>query len=177
MNVKLFYVLATSKAWPVHTADVKAAFLQGADLKQDIYVRPPKERRVPGVLWKMVKRTYGLVDASRGFYIELDKALIQLGCKASVYDPALYMYYNSDGSLGGMVLMHVDDLIHGSGDDEFLKNIMRPLKERKNVILSMLVYVFGKENIILLLIKTSTSRSCLYRMQRSMKMLAILTPC
>ena len=136
VNVKLFYLLAAYFGWSVRTADVKAAFLQGADLDRDVYVRPPKERRVPGIIWKMLKRVYGFVDASRGFYLELNQMLLELGCKASIYDPALYMYVKKDGSLGGMVLTHVDDLIHGSGDDEFYNNVMVPLKEK---------FQFGRE--------------------------------
>ena len=48
----------------------------------------------------------------------------------------MYMYYKEDGSLGGMMLTHVDDLIHGSGDEEFYRTVMEPLKER---------FLFGQE--------------------------------
>ena len=79
----------------------------------------------------MVKRAYGFVDASRGFYLEVEKTLLNLGCKASRYDPAMFMYFNpTDDSLSGLLLTHVDDFIHGSGDDVFLRNVMIPLKER-----------------------------------------------
>ena len=62
--------------------------------------------------------------------------MTELGCKASVFDPALYMYYKEDGSLGGMILTHVDDLLHGSGDDQFQQTVMEPLKKR---------FLFGRE--------------------------------
>ena len=135
-NVKLFYLIATINKWKIKTADVKAAFLQGADLDRDVYVRPPKERRVPGVVWKMVKRAYGFVDASQGFYLELEKLLLELGCVVSIHDPAMYMFYGKDGKLNGMVLTHVDDMLHGSGGTEFENKVMKPLKER---------FTFGKE--------------------------------
>ena len=135
-NVKLFYLIAATKNWTVRTADVKAAFLQGAKLNREVFVRPPKERRIPGVLWQMLKGAYGLVDASRGFYLEVEKILVNLGCVKSIHDPAMYMYYLDDGSLDGMVMTHVDDMLHGSGGSEFEKNVMKPLKER---------FTFGKE--------------------------------
>ena len=117
--------------WLVRTADVKAAFLQGADLERDVFVRPPRECRASGMIWKMVKRAYGFVDASRGFYIELEKTLLNLGCTTSQSDPAMYLYFSSvTGLLSGMILTHVDDLIHGSGDQEFHDNIMYHLKLR-----------------------------------------------
>ena len=136
INIKLFYVLAAFYKWPVRTADVKAAFLQGAAIDREVFVQPPKERRSPGIVWQMLKRVYGFVDASRGFYIELDKTLTSLGCKPSAYDPALYIYWNKEGTLGGLVLTHVDDFLHGSGDAEFETNVMTPLKEK---------FEFGRE--------------------------------
>ena len=135
-SIKLFYLLAALNDWKIKTADVMAAFLQGADLDRDVYVRPPKERRVPGVLWKMVKEAYGLVDASRGFYLELEKTLLELGCVVSKHDPAMYMYFGNGAKLDGMILTHVDDMLHGSGGSDFEKIVMEPLRAR---------FLFGKE--------------------------------
>ena len=135
-NIKLFYIVAAHFGWNIGTADVKAAFLQGAKLDREVYVLPPKERRKPGKVWKMIKRAYGFVDASRGFYLELDKALLSLGCKASMHDPALYTFCNNDGKLQGVILTHVDDLLHGSGSAYFFQNVMLPLKQ---------IFTFGKE--------------------------------
>ena len=134
-NVKLFYCIAVQLGWRVQTADIKAAFLQGASLDRDVYLIPPKEKRVPGTIWKMVKRAYGFVDASRGFYLELEKALTQLGCTVSKNDPAIYMYRDSSDRLAGLILTHVDDLLHGFGCNEFIENIMLPLKK---------IFTFGK---------------------------------
>ena len=93
INIKLFYLIALARGWRIQTADVKAAFLQGSTLERDVFVRPPVEARVPGVLWQMIKRAYGLVDASRGFYLELEKTLFNVGCELSRYDPAMYIYF------------------------------------------------------------------------------------
>ena len=138
VNIKLFYALAMAHGWPVQSDDVKAAFLQGAALDRDVFVRPPKECRVEGRIWKMLKRAYGFVDASRGFYLELDKVLLELGCEAISLDQAMYVYRKHDDSLSGMILTHVDDFLHGSGDKEFYENVMGPLKKR---------FCFGREEI------------------------------
>ena len=135
-NIKLFYLMAMHKKWRIKTADVKAAFLQGSDLDRKVYLKPPKKRRIPGVIWKMIKRAYGFVDASRGFFLELEETLQQLGCKVSYYDPAMYLYYDKEGDLKGMILTHVDDLLHGSGDDEFEEKVMKPFKIK---------FLFGSE--------------------------------
>ena len=135
-NIKLFYLIAMHKKWKIKTADVKAAFLQGSDLDRVVYLKPPKEKRIPGIIWKMVKRAYGFVDASRGFFLELEETLCQLGCKVSSHDPAMYLYYDEGGDLKGMILTHVDDLLHGSGDQEFEEQVLKPLKEK---------FLFGSE--------------------------------
>ena len=126
-STKLFYLIAAQNKWKIKTADAKAAFLQGSDLDRDVYIKPPKERRVPGVVWKMVKRAYGFVDASRGFYLELEKTLLELRCVVSIHDPAMYMYYGKENKLEGMLLTHVDDMPHGSGGIQFEDMVMKRL--------------------------------------------------
>ena len=78
----------------------------------------------------MLKRAYGFTDASRGFYLELSKTLIALGCVQSKFDPAVCLYYGKKGALEGLTLTHVDDLLHGSGSNEFYENVMESLKEK-----------------------------------------------
>ena len=77
----------------------------------------------------MKKPAYGLQDASRKFFLKLCAVLIELGCKQSIFDPAVYLYYDKNKHLDGLVLTHVDDLMHGSGGNAFCTNVMKPLKE------------------------------------------------
>ena len=132
-NLKLFFTIALSKKWTVKTCDIKCAFLQGEKLERDVFVRPPKERRVNGVLWKMETSVYGLQDASRGFYLELSNTLKGLSCVQSQYDSALYYWYDENGKLEGMLATHVDDIIHGSGSPRFEKSVMDPLRNKFQV--------------------------------------------
>ena len=136
LNIRLFFLIAVYKNWAVSTCDVRSAFLQGSPLERDVYVRPPKERRIKGILWKMKKRAYGFCDASRGFYLELSKTLVELGCKQCTLDPALYFWLDSSGHLGGAALTHVDDVMYGTGTEEFEEKVMKPLKRK---------FVFGSE--------------------------------
>ena len=127
--MKLLFLIAAQMNLKINTSDVKAAFLQGTSLDRDVFLKPPLERRVPGVVWKMVKRAYGFVDASRGFYLELEKTLKDLGCVVSRHDPALFLYF-VDQKLTGVIMSHVDDLLHGSGDETFEDEVMIPLKKK-----------------------------------------------
>ena len=137
VNIKLFFVIAVHKGWQIKTADIKAAFLQGSDLDRDVFVRPPVERRKEGIIWKMLKRAYGFVDASRGFYLELKKVLVELGCVVCQLDPALFLYFGEHSSLQGLLASHVDDLMHGAGTSEFNDLVLAPLKRR---------FTFGSED-------------------------------
>lgn len=133
INIKLFYLIAAQKSWTIKMSDVKAAFLQGAALDRDVYLKPPKEMRVPGVIWKMLKRAYGFVDASRGFYLELEKTLETCGCVVSKHDPAVFLFYKEDNNkkeLKGMLLSHVDDFLHGSGSTLFENQVLKPMRDK-----------------------------------------------
>lgn len=81
--------------------------LQGADALRDIFVTPPEERRVPGVIWKLKTAIYGLCDASWGWYKALSDILIDLGAKRGLIDPAVFLFYkevdNEEEGLNGMI--------------------------------------------------------------------------
>ena len=87
-------------------------------IERDVFVRPPPERRVPGVIWKLKKTVYGLVDASRGFYLNLSGELAERGCEKSKMDPAMFLYFgekNDEVSKepSGVAVTHVDDVLSG----------------------------------------------------------------
>ena len=62
-NIKIFATVAAKEGWEIKTCDVTSAFLQGVEIDRDVFIRPPVEKRIPGVLWKLLKAVYGLVDA------------------------------------------------------------------------------------------------------------------
>lgn len=131
-NIKIFTVIAAMEGWDIKASDVASAFLQGVEIDRDVFILPPKERRVPNVLWKLLKPVYGLVDASRGWYLALDEEFLEAGCERCSLDPAMYLHFKTDESednktIEGMALTHVDDVLHGGGDD-FEEDIMTTVK-------------------------------------------------
>ena len=66
-NINILLMAAARNKWPVKSQDVSSAFLQSVPIERDVYVKPPKERRIPGVVWKLNKTVYGLVDAIEDF--------------------------------------------------------------------------------------------------------------
>ena len=54
-NIKIFCAVAAREGWNIKSSDVTCAFLQGAPIEREVFVVPPKERRIPGMLWQLKK--------------------------------------------------------------------------------------------------------------------------
>ena len=138
-NIKVFVTVAAKEKWEIFSSDVTCAFLQGTEITRDVFVLPPRERRVPGVIWKLLKPVYGLADAPRGWYLALDQQMRVMGCENCVYDPAMYLNYNRSGErkmIEGIAVTHVDDILHG-GNAEF-QAAMEALKSK---------FIFGLDEV------------------------------
>ena len=126
VTLKLMLTIAASKGWEISCSDVTRAFLQTEDLRRDIYVIPPIEAKVPAnKCWKLKRAAYGLIDASRGFFLNYSKKLQNLGFEALKMDPAAFIL-KSKGSLEALNACHVDDSIGmatGSKLEEIQKNM------------------------------------------------------
>ena len=129
-NVKIFCVVAAKEGWDIKSIDATCAFLQGAPMERSVYILPPKERRVPGTLWELKKPVYGLTDAARGWYLALSEKVLEAGCVKCSVDPAMFIHFstiNEQRKLEGVVLSHVDDLLHG-GSSRFQQDVMETVK-------------------------------------------------
>ena len=110
-----------------------SAFLQSINIQRPVFVLPPKERRIPGIIWRQKKPCYGLADASRGFHLSLTGKLTDLGCETTHLDPAFFTFQqtqceNFDKEPAGIIVSHVDDILH-TGTNHFDKSVMGPLKK------------------------------------------------
>ena len=76
---KILYAIAGNEGWKIETIDVTSAFLQGEDIDREVFVTPPKEADMKGMIWKMVKSGYGLYDAGRKWWIKVIESMIKLG--------------------------------------------------------------------------------------------------
>lgn len=119
-NLRLGTLIISSLGWQLNSIDIKCAFLQGKKLERDIHLRPPKEVRVKGIVWKLNQCVYGLKEASRYWYLRIFDVLTRCGCKCSKLDPAIFYYYTD--CLEGLIICHVDDFLFG-GSPRFAKVI------------------------------------------------------
>ncbi|CAC5379707.1 unnamed protein product [Mytilus coruscus] len=120
--------LASTSEFDIHSIDIKAAFLPGEEFDRVIFVQPTKECSSDKLIaWKRNKCVYGLIDASRNWFLSVKKELLQLECVPSKIHPAVF-YWHFDNHLEGLFLMHVDDFLW-AGSELFKIRLYAILKE------------------------------------------------
>lgn len=111
---RLLLSLCVAYGWDIGQMDVKAAFLQARGFNRLIYVRPPREAKLKGILWRLDAAAYGLTDSGRLWYLTSDSELIDThGLKRSKYDHTLYYSHDADGNLDFVLAVQVDDYLYG----------------------------------------------------------------
>lgn len=114
-TVRLLLALLVTMGWQPRTVDVSTAFLQGMpiDRPHPVWVRPPREARVsPGMIWRLAKCAYGLVDAPLLWYRRVRALLSSLGAVRSPGDHGLFVLSRHGGVILA-VAVHVDDFLYG----------------------------------------------------------------
>ena len=134
-TLKIFLAIVANEKWSLRSNDVKSAFLQSHKIDRDIFVKPPPEREKDGIVWKLKKPVYGLVDASRKWFLTVKHFLESVGMKQSLGDSCLFAY-RIKGKLEGLMIFHVDDFL-AAGGDLFERNIIQPLMQQ---------FCFGKRS-------------------------------
>ena len=114
ISVKIISTIGASRGHVFQTADVQRAFLQSTQPSRDVYVRPPPEMGLPrDKLLKLKKTAYGLVDASRAYFIKQAQELTAMGFKASRLDPALFIHKKPGEEMFDVATaVHVDDALN-----------------------------------------------------------------
>ena len=64
--MRIFLAIVSCKNWTVKTTDIRSAFLQGKELRRDVYIKPPREFETDErVVWKLKHGLYGLKNGAR----------------------------------------------------------------------------------------------------------------
>lgn len=117
----LLLQLCAARKWTIQSFDVKTAFLRGSRRDPRVLgVEPPPEMRDHMKLkshevCELLKSAYGLVNAPYLWFVELKETLIKLGMVQSPLDPCLFTLPDSNGSIAGIIGMHVDDGLCAGG--------------------------------------------------------------
>ena len=158
-SIKLFLAIASERRLVIKQIDFDTAFLN-APLEEEVYIKPPKgyEHSNPNVVWKLKRSLYGLKQAGRNWYIQLDKSMKDLGFTPLVMDPCIYTKTSKTHNLMIISLYVDDELIacHKKDVEEWLqiKESLSKLYDLKDLdqaqwILNMKVTVDPKGTIAL----------------------------
>lgn len=124
--VRLLFSLAASYNWTVDTLDVTSAFLQAKGTMRDVFVKPPRDIRKRGIIWKLLKPLYGLGDSARRWYVTIKDHLTGTSnCEISKLDKSLFRYYENN-RLQGVMVTHVDDILH-CGTTRFKNTVIKSI--------------------------------------------------
>lgn len=118
----VLFITAASYGWKMWSADIKSAFLKGElfeEGERELYITNIRttsddEPILPfgrNALAKVRKGVFGLADSPRRWYLRLHKSVTRLGWVRSNVDAAQWFFYDKAGSLQGMMVSHVDDLL------------------------------------------------------------------
>ena len=103
----------------------------GFSSRQHLFLEPPVEFKQEGKVWKLNRCIYGLADAPRAWYEKVVEELRDLGGVLSRYDQSLFLWH-VNGSLDGIVVLHVDDFIY-CGSDSWLVSVVMQIEEKFEV--------------------------------------------
>jgi len=110
--VRTILALAVLEKWKIEGLDVKSAFLYGT-LDEELYMEQPQGFKVPGNERKVLhlkKAIYGLKQAARAWWHELDRSLKALSFSRLYADAGIFIAKHADGTMV-IILMYVDDII------------------------------------------------------------------
>jgi hypothetical protein len=110
-TVRLLFSILAETDYKFQSADVRTAFLYGeVPANQDIYMSRPTgltDADMPPVV-RLRKCLYGLPMASAMFKAHCNKVLIDMGFRATISDPGLYLKQLDSGQYV-YIFVHVDD--------------------------------------------------------------------
>ncbi len=119
--------LGAQVPWTVKVADVSQAFLyadlDGGRSGKETFLVPPAEAKCAGV-WLLKKALYGLRTAPLAWQKEISRTMAELGWTENALDCCLFT-----GTRGGLVSIHVDDLLIG-GEPEEVDELLAGLTAR-----------------------------------------------
>ena len=126
-GLRLVFATASTMGWKLKAMDVSSAFLQGREIKREVYVKPPAGICEKGKLWRLKRCLYGLADAPREWYERVCEEMKRLDGKMSVFDKSVFLWHKNN-QLIGLMAMHVDDFQY-CGTEEWQGQVIQRFKE------------------------------------------------
>lgn len=130
-TIRTLIALAVNLDLHIDHMDVKTAFLNG-ELQETVYMEQPHGHKIKGKenhVFKLNKAIYGLKQASKAWYDEIDKALSDLQFKKTLSEPCVYIKSDTNGNLI-ILALYVDDILIFSKDTPEKKSLKKELMKK-----------------------------------------------
>ncbi|CAE7247758.1 RE1, partial [Symbiodinium sp. CCMP2592] len=115
---QLMLNMASAMKWPIGSGDVKTAFLQARpeERSQRLLAKPLPELAEalglqPHEAVELTGSAYGLAQAPREWFLDIQKTLKKLGGRPSRTDPCLWRIIDANGKVCGLIGSYVDDFL------------------------------------------------------------------
>ena len=135
-SIRILLLILASNNWTLHSLDVKSAYLQGIPISRELYLEPPQEANCPGEIWLLKRCIYGLSDGGRLWYKRVVQEMKNLDAIQLRLDLAVFVWFDKEKNLSGIIVVHVDDFIYG-GNKLFHLNVVSQLKN---------IFIVGSES-------------------------------
>jgi len=129
-TIRAVLTVAARRDWVIHQVDIKSAYLH-AEVKEDIYMRPPPgylKGENAGKVLKLLRSLYGLKQAGFEWSEELEGFFIDAGFKRSQVDRAVYFKRLQDEHT--VITVSVDDMAITSKHLKHVERFKDQLRER-----------------------------------------------
>ena len=147
-TIQILLHLAVTYGWALRQLDVNNAFLQGT-LVEDVFMQQPQgfhDPQFPQHVCKLQKAIYGLHQAPRTWYTELQNLFLSIGFIISKFDNSLFIRRQKKFTM--FLLVHVDDIIITGTSSQQVQQFITTLAHRFSLKdLGPLAYFLGVEAI------------------------------
>ena len=93
------------------TLDIKSAYLQAGKFPRTVFVRPPKGWAKLGIVWRILKPTYGLAESGRLWQLAIERWFNTNDIFEVDGLPQLFVKHDADGNIVLLIAKVVDDLL------------------------------------------------------------------
>lgn len=115
--IRLLLSFAAILQLSLATIDIQSAYLQSPNLTRTIFMRPPKGwTSSTGVLWRLLKPAYGLVESGRLWALEIESWMADNGLHQTRGLPQLFIRRNAANRVILIIAKVVDDLLIAGAD-------------------------------------------------------------
>lgn len=130
--VRLLISLSQILKFCIATADIKGAYMQSGPIKRTLFVRPPKKLCQKGMVWKLLRLPYGIVEAGRQWLCAVEQWMLEeYGLDKVPAVDQLFYKRGEDMRITLIVAKVVDDFIIGGFASEitsFLESLNKRFK-------------------------------------------------